>query len=278
MPAERASLALTDRFHRNIDGLALQTADQIGARFNPSPDEDLKVYFGEFIPLAATLVGGGQSAAATVAGGFFRGLSELELGKPRLAEELPDNAGATADGRSLEEALGATRARTLLGLSRGWQLDQARSYARASFIRFARTEIVDAAGIELMHQLQNVDRVRGWRWRSRGTCGGCLALDDGSIRSASTPLERHPNCRCLPEPVFKVKERVARVTGRQRFDGLPEKEQNALMGAEKAQLLRMGLIEWDHLVHREHHREWNDSLTERSLRQLLAIAGLANDT
>jgi hypothetical protein len=278
MPAERRSLVLTERFHRNIDDLALQTADQLARRFNPSPDDELKAYFEEFIGLAATTVAGAQSAAATIAGGFFRGLGSIELGEGVLAEEMPDNAGATADGRSLEEALGATRAKTLLGLSRGWQPDQARLFARASFGRLARTEVVDAAGLELTHQMQNVDEVQGWRWRSRGTCGGCLALDDGSIRDPSAGMDRHPNCRCLPEPVFDVEERVARPTGHERFAEMTEKQQNELLGAEKARLLRMGLIDWPHLVHREHHREWNDSLTERSLQDVLAIAGLETET
>ena len=69
-----------------------------------------------------------------------------------------------------------------------------------------------------------------------------------------------------------------RKTGRDRFGALSAAEQNEALGAEKAQLLRMGLIDWRDLIHREHHREWNDSLTERSLRDLLAIAGLDTQT
>lgn len=278
MPADRRSLALTDRFHRNIDGLSRRVSDELARRFNPDADTDLQSYFDDFIPLAATIVGAGQGTAATLAGGFFDRLRTLELGDGGLAEGMPDNAGATADGRPLEDALSATRGRTLLGLSRGWKLDQARAFARFSFRRLSRTEIVDAAGLELLHHIQNVDGVRGWRWRSRGTCGGCLALDDGSIRSPGASMDRHPFCECIPEPAFSVRDRVMRKTGRDRFDALSAAEQNESLGAEKAQLLRMGLIDWPDLVHREHHREWNDSLTERSLRDLLAIAGLDAQT
>lgn len=278
MPASRRALTLGERFHRNIDDLSRRTSAGAARRFNPPAEVNLGAYFDEFIPVAGGLVGAGQGAAATLAGGYFRGLAFAELGEAEIAPTMQGNAGFTADGRALEEALAATRAKCLLGLSRGWKLDQARSFARASIDRFSRTEVVDASSLELTHQMQAHDAVLGWRWRSRGTCGACYALDDGSVRPADRVMERHPNCVCIPEPAFDVEETVQRRTGRQRFDDLPFKDQNRLLGTEKAELLRGGLIEWRDLVHRDQHREWTDSLTERSLRDLLAIAGLEPQT
>lgn len=135
------------------------------------------------------------------------------------------------------------------------------------------TEVMDAASQELTHQMRESRSITGWRWKSRGTCGACLAMDDGSVLPDSRPLNRHPYCQCVPEPVLRgVKERVKRPTGHDRFNELSEAQQNASLGEKKASLLRTGAIAWTDLVSKETSAEWHPVLVETALKELEQLA------
>lgn len=274
MPADPRSLKLSELYHSRVATLAERSAANLSSLFAPTPDDDLQSVFASFIPVAGGVVTSAQGAAATLSGAYFRTLAGFETKEAlEAAPPAPDNAGFTSDGRPITEVMSSTAPRVFKGLAAGWKFDQAVRVARASFQRAAKTEVMDAAGIELHHQLESSEAVRGWQWASRGTCGACLALDDGSVHSRSERMQRHPNCTCAPLPVFDVEQPVKRETGRERFETMSFDEQNRLLGTEKAELLRIGLIAWDDLISEDHHRLWSDSLVEASLAQVLASAG-----
>ena len=234
-----------------------------------------------FVRDAALAVTLGQRLSVEMTLGYLLALSRLELGNAlELQPSREGNAGFTADGRDIADALGAVRARFFKNLNEGKPLEAATTSVALAAARTAAFEVMDASTLEMEHQLGELDVVRGWRSRSRGTCGACLARDDGAVRgfkSAKTRPPYHPGCHCIAEPAFDVEDKVERRTGRQRFEALSEEEQDAALGADKAKLLRGGLVSWDHLIAVNTFKEWTPVLTEASLTDLLAVAGITKE-
>ena len=69
---------------------------------------------------------------------------------------------------------------------------------------------------------EHKDVLAGWRWtaaRGPRTCVICWAMD-GTIFPTDTPLQSHPNCRCVMVPVRHGE--AARESGAEAFAGLEE--------------------------------------------------------
>lgn len=270
MPANPRSLRLLRTYHDRVAGTAEQISQALEKRLAQANPDELSESLSLAVSDAVSAVSIGQSAVLNLTRGFFRGLSQAETGTPELAD-TEVTPGKTTDGRDLTEVLQATVARTLASVRDGKPPAKALDEAARSIRRFAMTEVMDAARAEMQAQMDASDSVKGWRWASRGTCGACLALDNGSIRDGA--LQAHPNCLCVPEPVFDVKEKVKRETGRERFLSLSVEAQDELLG-DKADLVRRNLIPWTALVEFVRHPEWHDHIKEAPLGALLERAGL----
>lgn len=264
MPANPVSLRLTSRYHEQVDRLARGTGRAVAGRFGQVDRENLSESLQAFVVDAITIVAGAQGAAQGLSAGYFRALSRLELGRPDESDGA-DVVGHSTDGRELGPVLGTVPAKVYVALKQGKSIDQAFSFGRFAAAGKARTEVMDAARAELDAHMADAP-VKGWRWRSKGTCGACLALDDGSIRDGF--METHPGCQCLPSPAFEVKETVEPETGHERFMDLPEDEQNSLLGLEIAEGIRSGSIPWSALVAEEHNLRWHDFVTAASAAQV----------
>lgn len=97
--------------------------------------------------------------------------------------------------------------------------------------------------------------VIGWRRVARaGCCGACLALADGRMIPLDVPLDGHPHCHCVAEPVIKGvnDRRWGRQTGQQRWEAMSPAEQDEMFhghgGAAKADVIRSGDASLDDLV------------------------------
>jgi len=237
--------------------------DVVGRRFLAVDPAELAASYQAAIADAAAIVTVGQDGAATLARAYMLTMSRLELGEGQLAPALEDNAGQTADHRSVAEGLAATPAKVFLALQKGKPLDQAIRFGQFSAARFGQSETLDAGRLEIGSQLEALGL--GWRWRSRGTCGACMSMDDGRTRKGGR-LNAHPSCECVQEPDFGGD--LERPTGRDRFDQLSRAEQDAALGAETAELLRSGKLGWDELVKVERFKEWRPIIVQRPLEDL----------
>lgn len=235
--------------------------------------------FDQIIPAAASVIAGGQVQSAALADGYFLQLGGLELGETiESADLLEDNAGRTADGRTIEELLTASRAAMLTALKDGKGVPTALRKGLFGFRRAARHEVLDAGARELLHQVASSDKTKGWRSRSKGTCSACLSVDDGGLNQTTpgggpTP-PFHPECNCVPEPAFKVTEVVRRPTGQERFEDLSMTQQDEALGPVRASLLRNSIIDWVDVSIVQTFTEWTPVLTDAPLSRLLAIAGM----
>lgn len=252
-------------------------ARQLVGRWDAVAEDQLADGLRGFVGQGAELVAVFQQQVADLTFDYVRDLSRLELGKVAVADQLEANAGQTFDGRPLTAALSATPAKVLLALKQGKPLAEALRFGRFAVARLTQTEIMDAARIELQHQLENGDRVKGWRWRSRGTCGACLALDNGSTRKPGDPLEGHPYCQCIQEVAYSVKERAQRETGHARFAQLDDQAKVAAVGKTAAALLGAGLVKLDDVVATQSSREWRGMVTLATAEDLTRKAGISDD-
>lgn len=272
MPNDRRSLALTARFHDELAAHTDRIARLVTRRFAALDTSDLSGSFRSFIADAGEIVGIGQQHAVNLTGGYLRALGRLEADGPVDAAPLADNAGFTADGRRVESALSATPAKVFVALGQGRPLPEALAFGRFSVARLSKTEVTDAARLELRHAMTQENPIVGWRWRSRGTCAACLAMDDGRTRRPGAPLGAHPFCECIQEPVFEGDQHVGRPTGPQRFDGFDREEQDSLLGPI-ADLIRRG-AQWADLFVVEHPHEWRAVITAAPLELIARRANI----
>lgn len=273
MPANPRSLSLLDAYHDQLSRLRAQTTQLVVRRHAVINPEDLTSGYQMFVTDAARIIEAGQRQAATYSDALLKGFVRLEAGRDEeITEPVEDNAGFTTDGRRLTEVLAAVPAKVFLAIKLGKSTEDALAFGRFAASRTAVTEVMDAASQELTHQMKESPSVGGWRWKSRGTCGACLAMDSGQVLSLAQPLNRHPYCQCVAEPVVKgVRERVKRETGPERFKSLPVAKQDAMLG-QKAKWLRAGAIAWKDLVNKDTSAEWHPVLVETALKELEQIA------
>jgi hypothetical protein len=273
VPASETSLKLLRRYHDQVTSIASQTAvtvERVISRVEPGAD------FQSALDTAENLIHAAQSAAASLAGGFFNSYALLETGEPPgEIDPLDENAGASIDGRALADVLGATRAKILGALREGRTFEEAIALGRASASRVAQTEVMDAARLELDHHMKEHPGVSRWRWLAHGTCPVCLGLDGSRERSPGESLNGHPGCKCIQQPVFDGAEDVVpRPTGRDRFDALSMHEQDNLLGSDRAELIRTGELDWDDLIQESTSEEWRDIVSQRPVEELKRLANL----
>lgn len=153
----------------------------------------------------------------------------------------------------------------------------------------ARTEVLDSyrTASRYAHDA-NADMLEGWIWlatvEGRGagkTCPSCWALH-GTLHSLDEagPLD-HNQGRCARGPKAKpwralgidMDEPADSIPARQAaFDALTDKQQTAVMGANRLALLRAGSIGWDDIPVRRDNPAWRTSIVPRPLRDLNRIA------
>lgn len=244
---DRTSLRLLERFHDTTASLSERTARAVERLLVPHEDTlaaDLRAFVEDALPIWTAA----QTAAIDLAGAFFEVYGSYETDdEVQVVERIPLT---TRNGVTLEESLVGIPANVYTKLKEGSSFNEALHYGHASAVRLIQTEVMDAAQRELSSQMKASPLCDGWRWKSRGTCGACAAMDSGERLPDGAPLNRHPNCRCIAEPTFRgVRERIQRETGRERFLRAAVAVQNEMFGAEKAELVRTGVIAWEALVH-----------------------------
>lgn len=265
------ALRITELYHDRAIELADRAVEVVGSASLIDPMNPVESWRA-IIEVVSQVVATAQAQSSALAVGYLAVLASLEVPDEDVAlvEDRLDNVGFTADGRTIADALVATRARFFL-MRQELTFAEAAKRTGQSLGRLARFEIQDAGQRELLHQADELPIIKGWRSKSRGTCGACLAVDDGIIkgfgRATSPPY--HPGCNCIVEVSFDVPEQVRRPTGPERFDELDVLDQVAALGPEKADLIRKGAIDWSALATTERFEDWTPILVETPLKDLV---------
>lgn len=205
-------------------------------------------------------------------------LGALQKGSP--LEKLLNTFGADAAGQISEAilqgvALGynPTKVAARITQMMGMNLSRALTISRTEMLRAYRTA-------NLANYGANSDIVKGWRWSAtfdRVTCLACLALDGQEFPLSETFMPTHPNCRCAPTPItvtykdlgLDVPDLPPRQTAKEWFGGLPESRQQDFFGKAAWKAYKAGAVSLDDFVGIRKSKDWGDSYTERSLKEIL---------
>jgi SPP1 gp7 family putative phage head morphogenesis protein len=161
----------------------------------------------------------------------------------------------------------------------------------ARALTIARTETMRAYRESTRSSYANNKRLAlKWEWAcaaDRRTCAACWSMD-GQQFPTEQKLDGHPNCRCVMVPVtptwkdlgeqqgFDMSDvpetRITRTPGRERFAGLPEAEQLAVLGPRKLELYQHGEITLDDMVTRTRSRRWGTMRREATVPEALEHA------
>jgi hypothetical protein len=167
------------------------------------------------------------------------------------------------------QALAATLITVKTAIKQDRPPEQALALGEHRATRLVATAALSAPRIALHSAIRADDRIAGWRRVTFGGCGACLAAATGEVEPPDRPLKVHAHCRCTAEPVLRdVPEAVHRPTGRQMFDDMTFEAQAALLGEQKAALIRSGTVPFERLLQPQPMAVAPDGIVERPLSAL----------
>lgn len=151
-------------------------------------------------------------------------------------------AGVAADGRSLGGMLYSPVTDVKTAIAGGASVRQALAVGRGSLDRLVSTAVSDAGRQAASVDIATRKSVGYVRMLNPPSCGACVVLA-GKFYRWNAGFLRHPKCDCIHVPA-KGSE-AAKTEGLvddpyQYFNGLSEKDQNAIFGKAKAQAIRDG--------------------------------------
>ena len=270
MPAERRSLEITDAYRARLVQLRDQATQLAAARWELAP-EDLDASHSRWLELAATALRATQQAGVRLTAAYAAAFLASELRQPSAppAIDATRYAGMSRDGRLLEDALAPSLYTVKAAIADGQSFEEASALGRSRALRAVASDAIAAPRAALADVVREDGRIVGWRRVTSGGCGACLAAATGAIHADDEALAVHDNCRCSMEPVVKgVPDRATRPTGRELFDGMSSEDQDRLLGAEKAELVRSGEAPLEALIDSSPMATVPDQLTEAPLEAL----------
>lgn len=271
MPANARSLLVTDGYRRRravLRDQAVTVATNNWRRIDPrNLDRSHAAWVTRTAPLLADL----QRIGARLSAAYLTAYLSSEMGRRTSAArvDLAARVGRARDGRAIDETLVPTLYTVKGAIGEGLEMAAALSQGLSRAVGVVGEEAVAPARGALSDGMVADDRIVGWRRVTSGGCGACLALADGAIHADDDFIEVHDNCSCDSEPVVAdVDDSAARPTGHEMFTALGKDDQDALLGEEKAQLIRTGEVALHDLVQREPMAVIPDGITERPLQDL----------
>ena len=147
----------------------------------------------------------------------------------------------------------------------------------------SRTEHLRAHRMATMAGYRNnAQVVQGWTWNANldlKTCPSCMALH-GTKHGLDETLDDHPNGRCYATPITLSWEdlgfeglpetgmQVPEGAGEEWFKGLPEENQQDILGKDKWRAWKGGQFQFGQLAQETYDKDWGRSFTVASLKEL----------
>jgi hypothetical protein len=269
MSASARSLLVTDEYRKRLRLVRRQATLAATAAWVLDPadlDGSHALWVARTTPLLTEL----QRSGARLSIGYLTAFMQSETGRRIPPPTVDDShSGRARDGRPLAEALVPSLYTIKAAIGDGRPAEQAIKLGLDRALSVIGEESVAPARASLAGGIEQEPRIIGWRRVTGGGCGACLAAATGAIQADDETLEVHPSCSCSKEPVLgDVPDTVRRDTGHDMFRALSAPEQDALLGHEKATLIRDGHVPFDRLIQRERFAVLPSGLTERPLQDL----------
>lgn len=267
MPANARSARITDIYRQRL--FALRERASALARWTVRVD-DIDGTGQTWAARSAIQIQAVQTTGVALTVGYLAAFVASETGQPPAPPAVDETTvGQAQDGQPLLPALVAALITVKTALKDGREPGQAMRLGQQRAARLVGEAAVHPARVTLHEAMEaSSDQITGWRRVTQGatSCGACMASADGRVRSAGERLRIHPFCDCTAEPVVAgVAETFHRPTGRETFDGMSFEQQAALLGEEKAALIRSGTVPFERLIQPQPMAIAPDGITERPL-------------
>jgi hypothetical protein len=270
VPASARSLRITDTYRQRLQ--VLRRRSMLTARDNWQRIDaaDLDGSGERWAASTAAILTSFQRAGGQFSLAYLTAYLRSELGRVVPAPPVPEiRAGTSRDGRLLSEALFPAILTTKQALGDGRELQAALELGLNRALRTASEETVASARDSLADTIRQDGRILGWRRVSGGGCGACDAAATGAIQADDEALEVHPFCSCSKEPVVAdAPDTIQRPTGEEMFNAKTPQEQDAMLGPDKAALIRSGEVPFTDLIQRDPMAVVPDGITEAPLEAL----------
>lgn len=215
-----------------------------------------------------------QAAGVRLTAAYVAAFLASELERPVAPPTLDETryTGVSRAGKPLAEALIPPVITVRQALAVGKKPADAHREGLHHAVRLASSETLAPPRAALADTIATHEDITGWRRVTSGGCGACIAAAAHPY-SKSQPMRVHDHCKCTSEPIVRdVPDRLPRPNGHEIFDAMTASEQDELLGAEKAKLIRSGQVPLTALIATSPMAAIPDAITEAPLEALQALA------
>jgi hypothetical protein len=275
MARTERSLQITDAYQAHLVTLAQHARAAATTDWGRIVDvEDLDRTHPAWARSVAATLAVLQAAGTRLTAAYLAAFLTSELGRPVAPAQLDESryVGASRTGKPLADALVPTVITVKQAIAAGQDRSQAGQQGLHQAVRLAGAETLATPRAALTDLMASDDRITGWRRVTSGGCGACIAAAAHPY-SAHEPMKVHDGCKCTSEPVVRdIPDHAPRPNGHEIFDAMTTPEQDTLLGAEKAQLIRSGQVPLTALIATSPMAALPDAITEAPLEALQALA------
>lgn len=271
MPAHARSLRITDTYRLHLKHLRARGVNYAREQWATLDPQDLDGSHAAWVQKVALTLTELQRAGARLSLAYLTAYLRSETGKGFVAPpvDLSAHVGKARTGKPLAEALVPSLFTVKGAIGAGAAVDAALKLGLDRAARVTGEETIAPARATLQDGIREDGRIIGWRRVTGGGCGACIAAATGAIQADDELLEVHDHCQCTKEPVVAdVPDDTHRPTGPAMFRAMPVHEQDAVLGPEKAGLLRTGAIGFKDLIQHDPMSAIPDGITEAPLSAL----------
>ncbi len=205
MPANRASLGVTDAYRRRMLEIRRKGEQMARQTWGDVDPEDLAGTF-KVKPLANG-VGTLQRTGVLLSQAYVQAFIKSEIGKDVLIPTPQGFSGNSFDDVKLRFALWRPVVLVKQLLEQGVDMPEAMRRGRDTLLRSVSLATDGAIRDSLQKLYGRQPEIVGWKRAVKGTCDICMGAADGSTLPPGTPLDIHPSCECVSEAVVKPSTR-----------------------------------------------------------------------
>jgi hypothetical protein len=201
MPAAESSLRITEAYRTRLFGLRSQLERRAETLWPTIEGLDDFTWTNK----AAAATQNAQREAVALTGAYLTAFLTSEVGTRTRGPILDTRrySGLSRDGRPLRDALRSPMIGVRFKLKEGATPEEALAYGLHRAKRMVSVDYDHAHRTALLDGLAADERFQGWQRAVTGTCGACAGdiAVEVSTNLPSIPLQVHPNCQCVTEPV-----------------------------------------------------------------------------
>jgi hypothetical protein len=209
MPAAESSLRITEAYRTRLFGLRSQLERRAETLWPTIEGLDDFTWTNK----AAAATQNAQREAVALTGAYLTAFLTSEVGTRTRGPILDTRrySGLSRDGRPLRDALRSPMIGVRFKLKEGATPEEALAYGLNRAKRMVSVDYDHAHRTALLDGLAADERFQGWQRAVTGTCGACAGdiAVEVSTNLPSIPLQVHPNCQCVTEPVVAPKSMTA---------------------------------------------------------------------